>query len=339
MADRIAAERPNGEGSDAEWLVEEGIGETRAILMQRGEIAAARIDRPGTLAAGQVADAVLVARTAGAKRGTVRFPSGEEALVDGLPQEASEGAPLRVIVTRAAIAESGRLKRAQGRPSQDAPRPAPTLAERLRMEGYMARTVHQFPDEGWYELFHEAWDGIVPVDGGRLTISLTPAMTVIDIDGALPARALALAAVPAIASAIRRFDLAGSIGIDFPTLPGKADRRCVDDALSAALADWNHERTSMNGFGFVHLVARLERPSLMHCIARDRAGAAARLLMRRAEHVSGPGAILLCAHPAVHGAMTPGWEAELARRTGKVIRWRDDPGLALNGGFAQAVPL
>ena len=37
------------------------------------------------------------------------------------------------------------------------------------------------------------------------------------------ARALALAAVPALASAIRRMDLAGSITIDFPTLSDKAD--------------------------------------------------------------------------------------------------------------------
>ncbi|MBM3595413.1 MAG: ribonuclease, partial [Alphaproteobacteria bacterium] len=44
----------------AEWLVERGIGEDRAIFMQGGEIVAARLDWPGALASGQVEDVVLV---------------------------------------------------------------------------------------------------------------------------------------------------------------------------------------------------------------------------------------------------------------------------------------
>ena len=60
----------------------------------------------------------------------------------------------------------------------------------------------------------------------------------------------------AIAGAIGRLDLAGSVGIDFPGLGDKAARQGVDAALDGALAriGWRGERTAMNGFGFVHLL-------------------------------------------------------------------------------------
>ncbi len=313
----------------AEWLVEAGIGETRALLVDRGEVLAARLDWPGRLAAGLVEDAILIARAAGSRRGTARFANGEEALVDQLPVDAQEGAPIRLKVTRSALAEAGRLKRAQARPTGDAPCPAPSPPGKI---------IPCFPAGLWEEVWGEAWDGSVDFAGGTLTISPTPAMTVIDIDGDLPARSLALAAVAPLAAGIRRLDLAGSIAIDFPTLADKADRQAVDTALAAALQGWPHERTAMNGFGLVHLVARLERPSLLHRLAMNRNRAAALMLLRRAEQVRDPGSqLLLTAHPDVRHAVIPEWETELARRAGRAIRWQDDTSLAPESGFAQAL--
>ena len=318
----------------AEWLVEAGIGEERALLVESGEALAARLRWPGGLEAGLVEDAKLIHRNANSKRGTARFASGEEALVDNLPHETSEGAVLRLVVTRAAMAERGRLKRAQARPTQEAPGPAPSLAEELG-----ARIVRRFPAGLWEDVFADASSGEATFPGGALTITPTPAMTMVDIDGTLPLRDLALASVEPLAAALARLDLAGSIGIDFPSLSDKNDRKQVDSALELALGDWPHERTSMNGFGFVQLVARLTRPSLLHLCARDPAGAAARLLLRQAELVEAPGALLLTCHPAVEAMLRPEWLTELAKRTGREVRITANPALALPAGFAQAVPL
>lgn len=325
------------------WYVEQGIAEERGVRLERGRIAAARLHCPGALTAGQVEDAVLVSRARGRQRGTLRFASGEEALVDRLPASASEGAAIRAHVTRAGTRERDRIKLAQATPSDEDLRPAPTLAEQLTLAGETVETVRRFPEDGhedgWEDLWLEAWSGTVAFDGGELAFFDTSAMVLIDVDGPDDPRRLALAAVPALADAIGRFDLAGSLGVDFPTLAAKADRKAVDAALDLALAHWNHERTAMNGFGFVQLVARSERPSLLRRLHRDRTGAAARLLLRRAELVEQPGRLLLTANPAVLARLRPEWQAELARRSGREVSLHGDPGLELETGFAQAAPL
>ena len=321
----------------AEWLIEEGIGEERALLVEGDRVLAARLHWPGALTAGQIEEAVLVRFDPVRRRGVARFASGEEALVDRLPVGTREGAPVRLEVTRAAIAERGRLKRAQARPSEGPLHGASSPAQVLASQGHPVRAVRRFPAGLWEDLWTEAWSGEVAFASGALLFSITPAMTLIDIDGTVSPGALAQAAAAPLASAIRRFDLGGSIGVDFPSLEQKADRRALDALLDDALRDWPHERTAMNGFGFVQLVARLERPSLLHRLTLSRAGAAARLLLRRAEQVEAPGRLLLTAHPSVISNLIDEWLAELARRSGREVRLAIDPTLALDGGFAQAV--
>ena len=115
-----------------EWLVEQGIGEDRALCINNGRVVAARIDWPGALACGQVENAVLVSRVRGSPRGRARFASGEEALVDRLPADASEGGAIRLEVRRPSISERGRTKLAQARPTSLAPCPASASGVRNR---------------------------------------------------------------------------------------------------------------------------------------------------------------------------------------------------------------
>ncbi|WP_295531383.1 ribonuclease E/G [Novosphingobium sp. Chol11] len=331
------------ETRSAQWLHEAGIGEERAILIEGGAIRAARVVWDEAWRAGAVAEAKLLSRMPGTRRGVMRLPGGTEALIDALDPALTEGMSIMVRVTRAAIAERGRSKLAHLRPATagETACPAPSLLAELRSAGAPVRSVpitdRSFDEAGWSDLVSDALSGEVAFPGGGLIISPTPAMTLIDVDGSPPLPALALAAVPAIVAALGQFDIGGAIGIDFPSLADKRDRHAVDAALAAVLSDWRGERTAMNGFGFVQLVSRLERPSLIARYAQAGAGAAARMLLRQAERVSGPGMLLLSAHPAVRRAVQAEWEAELARRTGRLVRWQEDSGLALGGAFAQIV--
>ncbi|WP_240782132.1 ribonuclease [Qipengyuania sediminis] len=318
----------------AEWLIEEGIGEHRAVLMERGRIAEARLVWPGQVLAGSVVEARLIARAAGSSRGTARTAQGEEILVTRLPRQAAEGAGLSVEITRAACEGPGRLKRAQGRPTDLPPRLL-TLSEVLQSEGQVVTRLRRFPGQAWEELMAEVLAGEVAFAGGTLLFSPTPALTAIDVDGTIPPHPLALAAVPPLAASLRRFAIGGSAVIDFPTLAAKEDRRALDASLGVALAGWPHERTAVNGFGLVQIVARMEGPSLLQRAAWQRPALVWRQLLRRAEHLEGAGIISLAIHPALAAAARPGHIAELERRSGKPVRLRHEPGLDPDAPHAQ----
>ena len=317
----------------AEWLIEEGIGETRALLIEGSRVLAARLRWRGELVAGDLLPAQLTRKQGGARRGLATLENGAEVLVDHLHSSLTEGQAFALRISRAAIAERGRFKRAQGRYFADA---LPN-DEAFQVETeFAAREVPAFEAGLWEEVWHAASSASLAFAGGEILCSATPAMTVIDIDGEGPTKELALAAVPAIARALRWFDVGGNIGIDFPSVEAKTDRRLVDEALDTALVDWPHERTAMNGFGFVQLVARLEGPSLLHRFATSRMGMCARFALRVAERAQGTGPVLLLTvHPALKAKLKPTWLEELARRAGRQVRIETDPGLALEAPNAQ----
>src|SRR3546814_16390601 len=86
-------------------------------------------------------------------------------------------------------------------------------------------------------------------------------MLLIDIDGEGHALALAQAGAREAAALIRRCDIGGSIGIDFPSVPDRAGRQAIDAAIDAALPQ-PFERTAVNGFGFMQIIRRTETTTL-----------------------------------------------------------------------------
>jgi hypothetical protein len=296
-----------------EWIIETGIGETRAALIEQGEIVEARVRRDGIIPAGTVLDGKLLAI---APRVTVEA-AGEQFLLPHGLSGVSEGKKLVIEITREALGGSESWKRGLARRTDQSPRAAPPLAEGN------AGTI-----EGWDELLDEARSGIVSFDGGELRVEPTAAMTMIDVDGWLVPDKLAQTAAWAAARAIARLDLGGSTGIDFPGLRGKADRVAVDDILDSYLPK-PFERTAMNGFGFIQIVRPRARASLIE-LARDRAPFEARALLRRAG--SSIGATSLTAHPAVIAAIRPEWTTALERQVGGRLTLRPDPSLAMAGG-------
>ena len=303
-----------------EWLYEAGIGEARAALVADGTIVEAAIELPSPLRLGTVAPARLVELTAG---GMGRLDvEGAEAVIARIPPGVTKGATLTVEVVREAIPEPGRPKPARAAAADAAPVAGPDLLARIHASGHPVRIVRSHePDAleaaGWSELLEEATGGAIAFPLGALRLSPTPAMTLFDVDGPPPLEPLAVAAAQAVAAAIRRHGIGGSIGIDFPTLANKAARLAVAEAIDAALP-LPFDRTAVNGFGFLQIVRPRPRASLPELLRADPAATAARATLRRLEREP-PGAPLHHRLPAAHYvvlANRPDWLAELARRTG-----------------------
>lgn len=322
----------------SEIILERGLGETRAAQVEDGRIVEMYLEREGDgLRAGAVHEARLAKILLAARRGIVMV-GGDEALIEPLPPRVTEGAKLFVEVIREPIPERGRPKLAKVRAADGPPRAAPTLAERLRASNVRLREA-RLPGRdlleaaGWSEALDEAATGVVPFDGGVVTISPTPAMTVIDVDGDLPPAELAVAGAAAAARAIRRFGIAGSIGIDLPTVGDKAVRQRAAEAIDACLPQ-PFERTAVNGFGFVQIVRPRQRASIVELVQGDPAATAALALLRRAEREPGIGERTLVAAPGVIAWLEARATLveELARRLGAPVGLRAEAGLAISAG-------
>jgi hypothetical protein len=214
----------------AEWLYEAGIGENRAALVEENEIVAAQVERddpyPRT---GSVWRARYGLPLAGRRQqALVKLENGNgtEATLSPVPNGIGPGSRFTVEVTRewSPSRKDPKDIRVRVVPDETPLRGAPSLLERVSASGLPVRQLRSFgPDlleqAGWSELLEEARTGRVAFAGGLLTIHLTPAMTLIDVNGHLEPAALALAGAEASARAVNRLALPDRSASTSPRLP------------------------------------------------------------------------------------------------------------------------
>ncbi len=308
-----------------EWLIERGIGESRAVRVGGGEIVAARILLDGIVPAGSI----IAGRLAKAGKPAIAVADGQEyVLRDGAPG-ATEGQAVVIEVVRETIPGAEPWKRPLARISDETPREARFEGDELPFPSPHDR----LEEAGWSDLMEEARSGIVAFTGGALRVSPTPAMTLIDVDGTLPPFDLAMAGARAAARAILRHGIGGSIGVDLPTVQGKEQRTAIGAAVDAILPN-PFERTAVNGFGFLQIIRPRRHASLFE-LAADRAAFEARALLRQAAREKG--AIRLAVHPAAHAVLDarPGWLSALSRQVGGAVTLRSEAKLTISGGHAE----
>ncbi|MEL6874854.1 MAG: ribonuclease E/G [Pseudomonadota bacterium] len=324
------------------WIYESGIGENRAMLVDQGRCRKIRIERPGeSVRFGDVVDAKLVEQWVPGKSGIAELATGEQCLLDPLPDGLTEGAAVRIRIARAAIREpGGQAKRAVARPEEsDVPLArGPDLlgltgADNIEIRKMGGHGPDILADFGWYDAVEQAETGRIEFDGGTLLVALTPAMTVIDVDGILPAMELAKRAAKEVALLLPRLDITGSVVIDFPTLDTKAGRADAVAVFDEHMAE-DCERTAINGFGLMQIISRKTGPSVPEMLQSDRVKTTALQLLRQAERGAGSGSLVLEVHPAVAAWLQKEdpWLEQLAKRTGRPVEICPRGELAIQAG-------
>lgn len=322
----------------AEWLVAHDIGQTRAALVENGQIIAARLAHDSD---GLPAGAVVAARLINRRDGIARADGGEEIFI-GAPRAdwPTEGARCTIAIRRPAIPERGLVKRAMGSIVTDAAPGNPGLTDQLLTTGVAWRDdVAGLDEAGWHELVEEARTGQISFEGGLLRVEGTAAMTVIDVDGAPGDNQLPIRAAAAAAAAIARLDIGGNIVIDLPAMASKTHRQDADRAFDAAMAltGLRYERTATNGYGLLQVIVPRVRQSLIERWRFAPVESAALDLLRLASRARGTGALTLTAAPQLINWLSerPMLIDRLARAAGRSVALQVDQRLGIVGGHAQ----
>lgn len=266
-------------------------GERRLAVVEQGKLVEMHVHRDGD---GPAAGTRMQARLH-RKLGTqgILRAGNTEILLSRWPQGATEGQDILIEITRAAWPEHGRprLARARALPPtadlQTQPAEWPTLPKQGL---HAAKGWPGWLAEQWDDHFQTAGIGHVPIAGGSLQFTPTPALVAVDVDGNARPEALVAEALPAIARLIRLWRLGGNIVIDLPTID-KPTRQKATEALDTAMADLRFERTGINGFGLLQIVCERRGPSILERAWYDKAGTAAIAWLHSIRHSPDTGPI------------------------------------------------
>ena len=186
--------------------------------------------------------------------------------------------------------------------------------------------------------------GVELASGVRLYIEPTRALTTIDVDtgGAAASRQGKTAAhlsanqavVKTVARQIRLRNLSGAILLDFAGLPVRR-RASLGPALAAALAEdpLRPRLLGFTGLGLAEIVRPRVHPPLHEMLAGPHAAGLAALRQVVMEVAAAPHrALALRAAPDIVAALQRDGEAlsDLARRSGRTLMLRSDPGMRMD---------
>ena len=214
-----------------------------------------------------------------------------------------------------------------------------TLGDRLSL------SIKAFDDDTEEQVEALAQPDVDLPGGASLHIHPTPALVAIDVDagGAMGARsgkiashlALNRAMLPGLARQIRLRNLSGAVLVDFAGLPARR-RSALGPALQSALAE-DPLRPRLLGFtalGLAEIVRPRVHPPLHELLAGPHAAGLAALRAIATQLAVAPHRLpVLRASPAVVSALQNDAEAlpDLARRAGRALILRSDPGLPAAG--------
>jgi ribonuclease G len=251
------------------WQAQQRLGEVWLGAYKAGMLTRLRILREGDGAqAGDHLAGVITSRLS-PRQYLLTTAAGEDIVVEAnLPKAANqrlhEGTRCLVHVTRAAIAEPGLIKRAQGIVaellSNSHPQAAPITSTRVAQN---VTWVAQLPQADG--VIEDVLQGSYALPGGALYFERTRLGLVVDVDGYAAGDKLNAEAAQALARLLTLWDISGNVLIDFVQSAGKSQRTALgtllDSALSTSTTLW--QRNGPNGYGLVHLVSPRRHPSLL----------------------------------------------------------------------------
>src|SRR5258708_12509016 len=166
-----------------EWRVERGIGETRAALVENGEIVEARSELNDMVRAGSVIKARLVNLGLDGRNAIAVGEGGAEYMLPRGAPGVTQGATLAIEITRETIPGAEPWKLPLARMTDRASAPAERSKDWIGAREIVFPTPRdELGEVGGHDLIGQSRTGVVAFPGAELRISPHPAITLITLD-------------------------------------------------------------------------------------------------------------------------------------------------------------